>query len=793
MLIKNTNLSSIILSSSNYKEKSDRVGKFKYHAKKEFIEEYKYHILNTKKAFEINKLVIFDFDFPCFNQNSPYFNEFQKLDIVKEVIKLINEKKICYSSSPNGIKIYLVVKDETLLSKLNKTYLASNSIKWQLQNIDGEIKEKECNIEVLHLLSHHCDFAFCNDKENTYYQVYNQNNLFKEFDVSIIKPFFDCLFALEVKHYQEQNKPLEYNDFLQNKNTLDTEKIKSNIFSSFHKFVNRKTSKYRGKNTTKFIQSLVKDPESFYKYLIEFDPSYVIQSGNASNAITRITPFFYQSDKPTFLAFVSYIEESIYPNINNCDFTYFDKIPDEIEKETFINFEGEEVILIGEDERFKKILIVKRKNHHYNTFIFKNLKSLISFSQTNLSINLSDEFINQNKNNKISIICDKRIKDSVGRFKDLDDNIRDDYSTYTHYLNTYSKSENSKILIKKWQKNPAQFKDKGNINNYPKLKILLENLFLDNSMENNLIVQAGHFVFDLKPQFANIWSDEGGTGKDFYQNLKRFIYGDTYIKSAEIANGFLPSNIDEKTLFYHSEFSLKKDELDKFKDLISSNERLINIKGKDPRKLDCSKIMYEYTTNNIISITHKNFDYALARRINYIYSENRKKLHKILDFNFYDPYDFEDLANELASFFYGIVYDYSQGDLNVFTEIFTKACEELVEENLAKFKQLENETKADEIENNALCESITETFKTIISNEKREEVLSILETFNLKDSPIFKAFENRDKFVYWKDIKVAFNTISKPYLKTKNGKNLYFNITKKEKKIGTQRFLLSFQ
>lgn len=792
MIIKNTNINSNILSSANSRQTTDRQGKFKYFAKKEFIEDYKYHILNTKKAFELNKLVIFDFDFPCFNQNSPRFEDFQELEIVKEVIKLIHEQKICYSTSPNGIKIYLVVKDENILERLNKTYLASNSLKWQLQTTEGEIKEKECNIEVLHLLSHHCDFAFCNDLENTYYQVFNASNLFKEYDIATIKSFFDCLFTLEAKTTKRDEKALS-----QNNKSSDDSVVSSGVFNNFHKFVNRKTRKYRDKSTKKFIQELVKEPSNFYKYLIEFDDkTYIIESSKASNAITAITPFFYRSDKPTFDKFIDYIESEIYPNIRGCDFFYRKNIPDKMEIERYINEEGEEVALIGEDDKFRKLLIKKNDLGEYEKVIFKNDKSLKEYCQNNLQIGLDETYIKENKNNKIIEICDKRIKEVIGKTKDLESNIRKNYFGYTHFYNTYSQKEFTKMLIKDWQNNPAQFEGKGNIENYPRLKALLENIFLDNPFDLNMIIQAGHFVFDMKPQFANIWSDEGGTGKDIYQKLKRLIYDETYIKTSEIANDFLPSNIDEKTLIYHSEFVTKRDELDKFKDMITSDERMINIKGKDPRKLDTSKVMYEYTTNNILSITHKNFDFALARRINFIYSTNRQQLGDIEIFKDFDfsneSVDLQDLALDLANFFYGIVFDYCGGDYSKFLIYFKNACNELVKNNLDKFKMLENETKEDEIENNELCQNIAESFKAPITQDKREEILSTLETFNLKDTPIYKAFENREKFVFWKDLKRAFDTISKPYLKTKEGKNVYFAITGKEKKIGTQRFTLSF-
>lgn len=789
MIIQNTNINSNILSSANSKQTTDREGKFKYFAKNDFIQDYKYQILNTKKAFEYNNLVILDFDFPCFNQNSPSFEDFQELEIVKEVIKLIHEQNICYSTSPNGIKVYLVVRDSDILKRLEKTYLASDSLKWQLKTIEGELKDKECNIEVLHLLSHHCDFAFCNDSENKYYQVFNSNNLFKEYDIATIKPFFDCLFGLKAKLTKSQNKALS------NDKTLDDCILSSGVFNKFHNFVNRKTSKFRDKSTKKFIQELVKHPSKFYEYLIDFDKSYILQSGNASNSITRITPFFYHSDKPTFLAFIDYIEKEIYSNIKNCDFTYFDRIPDYKEIESYINQEGEEVVLLGEDDKFRKILIIKNDLGKCEKIVFKNIKSLKEYCQNNIQIELDDSYIDKNKNNKIIEVCDKRIKEVLGKIKELDSSIRKDYFGYTHFYNSYTQKEDTKMLIKEWHSNPAYFKDKGKIENYPRLKALLENIFLDNPFDLNMIIQAGHFVFDMKPQFANIWSDEGGTGKDVYQTLKSLIYGDTYIKTDEIANGFLPSNIDEKTLFYHSEFITKRDEIDKFKDMITSNTRLINIKGKDPRKLDTSKVMYEYTTNNILSIIHKNFDYALARRINFIYSSNRQKLGDIevfKDFNFGESFDIKELALDLANFFYGIVFDYCEGDYTKYLTFFKKACDELVKSNIDKFKMLERETKEDEFENNDLCQELVNTFKAPITQDKREEVISILETYKLKDTPIYNAYMNRDKFVFWKDLKVALNTISKSYLKTKEGKEIYTDITGKDKKIGTQRFILNF-
>lgn len=780
MLIKNIDINPSILSSANTKENADREGKFKYFAKKEFIPSYKYHILNTKKAFDLNKLVIFDFDFPMFNQNNPHFFEFQALPIVQEVLKLIHKEKICYSASPNGIKIYIVCKDETINDKLQKTYLASSSLKWNLQTSSGEIKEKECVIEVLHKLSHHCDFAFTNDDTNLYYQVFNSENLFKEYSLETLQGFFNVLFSLDVKSSSNleaisQGLPKEEKDKL--------------TFKKFHSFINMKTRKYRNKSIKAFIQELVKTPEKFYSYLLEFDlNSYEIKSGNASNAITKITPFFYHSDKETFFAFIEYIASNVYEGIRNCDFTYLDKIPDRVENQSFINEEGEEVLLIGEEGK-EKVLIYRNEDNLIVKMNFAKVSSLIGYIKNNLKITLPQDFIDENINNRIITICEKNIEESFGKIKELDFEYRMKYAEHSHFYNAYTMIENSKKFNHKWKENPSSFQGKGLIDNYPKLKVLLENIFLDNPLEENLLIQAGHFVLGLKPQFANVFCDSGGTGKDFYQNLKSMIYGSTYLKSSHIANDFVTSKIDEKTLIYQAEFKTRKNELESFKDLITATKREVNIKNSQPRVIDCSNTMYEYSTNDILSINQKNFDFSMVRRINYIYSDNRKQLKKAFEEKGFKLMyvSIDELAEDLASLFYGIVYDYTGGEIEKFAEHFDKACDVLVENSIKTFNAL-----AEEHTDSSLCEIIASSFEGVIAEEERSDILSILETFKLQDNLVYKAFQNREKYALWKDIKIVFDTISPAYLKSKEGKNLYFKITKKEKKLGTQRFNLSF-
>lgn len=231
----NIPLETICSSANYYQDAEDKAGKRQYQANKKYDPNAKYAILNPSKAYENYGLVIFDIDFPIWEER--FDCDFQKAAM------RLKELGVAYSQSPYGLKLYLrldkghipdFAKDYTILEK-----------QWSLGD-----KSKDCVCEILHLKNKHCDFALTNDEGNDYYTLGNVENLFRTWEINQeTEEFFEALSVTAIHKKESNTKTIASRQY----GIKDTESTEDEIHRK-----NAKKFNELGKSMKEFLSWLIK-------------------------------------------------------------------------------------------------------------------------------------------------------------------------------------------------------------------------------------------------------------------------------------------------------------------------------------------------------------------------------------------------------------------------------------------------------------------------------------------------------------------------------------------------------
>lgn len=150
---------------------------------------------------------------------------------------------------------------------------------------------------------------------------------------------------------------------------------------------------------------------------------------------------------------------------------------------------------------------------------------------------------------------------------------------------------------------------------------------LSSLYEENILIQASHFVKRIKQQFCTFAFDKGGSGKDMYfEKIKSLMYQEQYFKWNNATSGseFFPEGAKYANLWYIPEFGITNSaDYANRKDLLTSKSKRINQKYKDHYEKDFAHTMFEYSSNSIEFLAEYGLEPSLQRRLNIVASSGK--------------------------------------------------------------------------------------------------------------------------------------------------------------------------
>lgn len=212
------------------------------------------------------------------------------------------------------------------------------------------------------------------------------------------------------------------------------------------------------------------------------------------------------------------------------------------------------------------------------------------------------------------------------------------------------------------------------------LRNTLNNIFdthlYPDAVRKNLMLIAGHFVYNRRPRSTLCVVGAGGTGKDTIFGLLSNIYSSGFQK---INNSKWDSAETEKaTVLYRDELKFDNyEDYNKFKATSEALDRVSEKKCISPTLIDTAKqwsVATAQNVQNILWVVNSESEVnAFARRLNIVWNKEAKML-ATADFATIDKTnekEFIDASAELALFFYSLVLRYPS------EEDFYKECDKI--------------------------------------------------------------------------------------------------------------------
>lgn len=701
------------------------------------------------------------------------------IDIAKTVIakkypSLLNyidmlEQQATHSiSAKEHITFYLKVDEETL-------NFIDNCKALQNATLDKTDKSHE-HIEILHKSNHALVYglshATVNDQDN-YYKLYNYQNLETLADCNLIRKFLNEV--LELSNSQKEDKtPLENPSKPQKNNKSSNQIEKKDVFKRFHTFLKKKSDDYVELTTEQAIGLATQDPAMFYSYLLEFDAStYQIGKGTASNAFTNIAPFFYgrYTDVNYYWNFVDFVENFVYNNI------------DSPQEHNYTQKMGRKAVEIPEQNKILWYGALYNENSY--TIIhndkFKTKQRFTSKQMLKDTLKANGITYDDSKDaESLIFICDDTPK-RFGTFSSeptLAEKYRIGIDKVFFYNEMVDKRE-GQLLWRDYCIDNDCFNEWLDLRAKNEMAyLLLQNIFGSSLYEENILIQASHFVKRIKQQFCTFAFDKGGSGKDMYfEKIKSLMYQEQYFKWNNATSGleFFPEGAKYANLWYIPEFRITNSaDYANWKDLLTSKSKRINQKYKDHYEKDFAHTMFEYSSNSIEFLAEYGLEPSLQRRLNIVASSGKDLDSVLRNAKNYNPkFYFSDevqlsVAKDIARHFYATINQYDDSEL-------LQKLAEAREKILAHTKQvIENCMLTDE---EAFCSMLT---KALVGKNKNEvlELLSKIDSCQYFSLPLrqYVAEEEWSK-IKWRDLKTALDTIDRGFV-SKN-KHLYYEVTGK--------------
>lgn len=637
----------------------------------------------------------------------------KKYPTLSAYIDLLQQQATHSISAKGHITFYLKVDEETL-------NFIDNCQALQNATLDKTDENHE-HIEILHKSNHvlvyGLSYTSINDQDR-YYKLHNYQNLEMLVDCGLVREFLNEV--LELSNSQKEEKTsLESPNYPKENNKSSNQTEKRDIFKRFHTFLKKKSDDYMELTTEQAIGLATQDPAMFYAYLLEFDAStYQIGKGTASSAFTNIAPFFYGSytDVNYYWSFVDFVEKFVYNN------------PNSPQQHNYTQKMGRKALEIPKQNKILWYGAIYDENSHmiiYNDK-FKTKQRFTSKQMLKDTLKANGITYDDSKDaESLIFICDDTPK-RFGTFSSeptLAEKYRIGIDKVFFYNEMVDKRE-SQLLWRDYCIDNDCFDEWLDLKAKNEMAyLLLQNIFGSSLYEENILIQASHFVKRIKQQFCTFAFDKGGSGKDMYfEKIKSLMYQEQYFKwnNATSASEFFPEDTKYANLWYIPEFRITNSaDYANWKDLLTSKSKRINQKYKDHYEKDFAHTMFEYSTNSIEFLAKYGLETSLQRRLNIVASSGKDLDSVLKNAKNYNPkfyYSNEvqlSVAKDIARYFYATINQYDDNEL-------VQKLSEVREKILAHTKQvIENCMLKDE---EASCSML---IKALVGKNKNE-VLELL-------------------------------------------------------------------